>query len=101
MAETRPWSGCETKAPFWSQLPSILAVDLEEEFEARAAKLEYSDGYSRGFAEACAYSHFFVYRKRELSPFLDAIEIRRQELIVWICEKHLARMGKARISLEG
>jgi hypothetical protein len=52
-----PWYPRE---PFWSSLPPQEAAERLLEWNHRAARSEYDDGLSRGFAEASAYSAMTV-----------------------------------------
>jgi hypothetical protein len=58
MSISMPW---DDSRPVWEVMKGEAAIAAREDFEERAAIMEYCNGQSRGTAELCAYA-FLVER---------------------------------------
>lgn len=77
MPKTHPWSPGK---PHWEQIPEPASTQCREDYEERAAIMEYHSGMSRGCAEQAAYSFPFVDNPDSISAFVSDGQIASQPL---------------------
>jgi len=64
--------------PFWEMLPTDQEEIMRENYEERAAIMEYHGGMSRGLAEQAAYAFMFADTPELIAAFVSDAEIERQ-----------------------
>jgi hypothetical protein len=79
-------------SPCWESLPECEASELLLEWDHRAARIEYDDGQSRGFAEVSAYCAMTA-KDASTWHLISVDELARLQLVSGIVDLHYARLS--------
>ena len=85
MPETQPWT---PHKPHWERLPKPEAEHARENYEHRAAIMEYDGGMSRGLAQQAAYAFQFADTPELIAAFVPEGEIERQIYRAALIRRH-------------